>query len=174
MAKTIRRFVISDLHFGHQNILSFIDGDSRPIRPFSNLEEMHNRIISQWNETVTDHDKVYVLGDIAMPRQAIKLFAQLRGRKVLVKGNHDLFKLSDYTPYFEDIRSLALVDNRAIMTHIPIHPECVDRFGFNIHGHTHAMKINDPRYINVCVEQIGFRPVLIEDLLKNTEAKNIK
>jgi calcineurin-like phosphoesterase family protein len=29
----------------------------------------------------------------------------------------------------------------------------------NVHGHIHARRINDPRYINVCVEQINYTPV---------------
>ena len=41
-------------------------------------------------------------------------------------------------PYFEDIRSV--VSNRTgfIGLHIPLHPESLSRWGFNIHGHLHA------------------------------------
>jgi calcineurin-like phosphoesterase family protein len=61
--------------------------------------------------------------------------------------------------------------NGMILSHIPLHPESLGRFGTNIHGHTHANRMMidgkiDPRYHCVCVEQTDFRPILFEDVLK--------
>ncbi|MGA1873758.1 MAG: hypothetical protein ACMUHY_08805, partial [Thermoplasmatota archaeon] len=39
--------------------------------------------------------------------------------KVLIKGNHDIFKLTDYTKYFRDIRGYHVM-NGLILSHIPI------------------------------------------------------
>jgi len=57
------------------------------------------------------------------------------------------------------------------MSHIPIHPDCIGRFIFNIHGHTHYNHVmrdgaRDFRYVNVCVEHTGYRPVLLNWVLE--------
>ena len=48
---------ISDLHLGHANVIKFDN------RPFKNLEEMHERIITNWNKVTNKNDTVYILGD---------------------------------------------------------------------------------------------------------------
>ena len=53
-------FFTSDLHLGHANIIRLCD------RPFSNVEEMDETIINNWNEHVHKDDTVYVLGDFTM------------------------------------------------------------------------------------------------------------
>jgi calcineurin-like phosphoesterase family protein len=100
----------------------------------------------------------------------------LNGDKVLIKGNHDIFKLEDYTKYFRDIRSYHVV-NGMILSHIPVHESNLYRFGTNIHGHLHekrvtmldtylSEKVIDPRYFNVCVERTDFRPISLETVFE--------
>ena len=48
----------SDLHFGHRNVINFCD------RPFSNEKEMGESLINNWNETVSENDVVFILGDV--------------------------------------------------------------------------------------------------------------
>ena len=50
-------YFISDIHFGHTNILKLSK------RPFESIEEMDNHIINEWNNRVTDDDIVYIIGD---------------------------------------------------------------------------------------------------------------
>lgn len=75
----------SDLHFGHQNILSYCD------RPFSSVEEMNRALVERWNDQVSDADTVMVLGDVAMGKvaESLEWAKQLNGEKLLVPGNHD-------------------------------------------------------------------------------------
>ena len=78
-------YFISDLHFGHKNILKFDN------RPFLNIEQHDKAIIENWNNVVGENDDVYVLGDISWydAEQTIQIFKQLKGRIHLIKGNHD-------------------------------------------------------------------------------------
>ena len=49
-----KNFYISDLHFGHKNIIGF---DSRP---WNDLAEMEKGLINNWNNVVTKEDTTYI------------------------------------------------------------------------------------------------------------------
>jgi len=163
---TMKRFTIADHHLGQEKVLSF-EHNGKPLRPFSTIEEMHECLIDNHNSVVRPVDKVYFCGDVAFRRAALSLLSRFNGRKVLVKGNHDVYKLKDYMPYFEDIRGIAVLPFKAILTHVPVHSFCLNRpsWPVNIHGHLHAHNIDDDRYINVSCEQVNYTPVEIESLL---------
>jgi calcineurin-like phosphoesterase family protein len=163
-------FLVSDTHFGHAGVCRFTHNDTGiKIRPWDNPEEMDEAMVKLWNETVKPTDKVYHLGDVVINRKALAILPRLNGDKVLIKGNHDIFKLGDYTQHFRDIRGYHVMNNM-ILSHIPVHPESKGRFSANIHGHLHTNRVMigneiDPFYFNVSVEQIGFKPILFEDVL---------
>lgn len=159
-------WLISDTHFGHENLCTkFKLQDGSPARPFSSGEEMDEFMVDRWNETVRPNDKVYHLGDVAISRNSLRILSRLNGDKVLIRGNRDIFELSDYTPYFRDIRGSHLI-NGFLLTHIPVHEANLYHFGCNIHGHTHTNSLEDTRYLNVCVEKIDYTPILFEDVCK--------
>ena len=165
-------FLISDTHFGHANVLTF-KHDGKPLRPFGSLTEMHVEMIDRWNSVVTPQDKVYHLGDVAFSKEGLKLLHMLNGKKRLVRGNHDLFKTSAYLEHFQEIYGVRHIDG-IWMTHVPMHPDCLNekRVNINVHGHLHANKINDDRYVNVSVECVNYTPVSIDEirsLNSNTE-----
>lgn len=77
---------ISDLHFGHRNIIRYDN------RPFSSVDEMDEAMTELWNETVSPKDTTYILGDICWNTnyEAWKAaLSRLNGTKFVVKGNHD-------------------------------------------------------------------------------------
>lgn len=78
-------YYTSDLHFGHLNIIRFCD------RPFPGVPAMNARLVQLWNETVTEDDTVWVLGDVALGAldESLACVGRLAGRKILVPGNHD-------------------------------------------------------------------------------------
>ena len=111
-------------------------------------------------------DKVYVLGDVALSKRHLPHLGRLHGKLTLVGGNHDSIGLKAYLPYFRDIvGAKEMKDERLVLTHIPIHTACVDRFGTNVHGHLHAETIDDPRYLCVSVEQTNYTPISLDEVL---------
>ena len=78
-------YFISDLHFGHGNIISMDN------RPFKNAEEMDTELIKRWNNKVLSNDVVYILGDFSWHNsgRTVEILNELKGVKILVKGNHD-------------------------------------------------------------------------------------
>ena len=176
-------FLTSDTHFGHTGVCKFTNKDGSKMRPWTDPDEMDEEMVRRWNETVRPKDKVYHLGDVVMNRKALKIMSRLNGDKVLIRGNHDIFKDDDYREYFRELRAYHVM-NGMILSHIPLHPESLGRFGTNIHGHLHSNRVMktvetlhefttrgkreyiDTRYHCVCVEQTDYRPILFEDVLK--------
>ncbi len=137
---TINIFLTADTHFGHQGVCEFVREDGSPLRPWNNSEEMDEELVKRWNETVRPNDKVYHLGDVTISKKALITLGRLNGTKILIKGNHDVHKLSNYIPYFKDIRAYHVMD-KIIMSHIPVHPDSKGRFIANIHGHLHSRRV---------------------------------
>jgi calcineurin-like phosphoesterase family protein len=183
-------FLVSDTHFGHTGVCRFTRNDGvTKLRPWDSAEEMDEAMVKAWNERVKPTDKVYHLGDVVIARKSLKIMERLNGDKVLIRGNHDIYKDEDYSKYFRSIRAYHVM-NGMILSHIPLHSDSMGRFGTNIHGHTHANRVkkargvdartgavlyseeNDVRYHCVCVEQTpDFAPILFEDVIKNIEAE---
>ena len=163
MAKT---FLISDTHFSHNNILTFKKEDGTPLRDgFYDIHHHDETLIENWNKVVSPQDKVYHLGDVGFTNWTLldSILSRLNGTKVLIKGNHDNHKLSQYAQHFKDIRASHVLD-KMILTHIPIHPDSLSRWKANIHGHTHGNNLSDKRYFNVSVEQIKYKPIDFEEI----------
>ena len=182
-------FLVSDTHFGHAGVCRFTESDGvTKIRPWTDPDEMDEEMIKRWNDTVRPNDKVYHLGDVVINRKALPTLARLNGDKVLIRGNHDIFRDDEYREYFRELRAYHVL-NGTILSHIPLHPESLGRFGVNIHGHLHSNRVkkiigvdvrtgefkhsteNDIRYHCVCVEQTDFTPILLEDVFERIEAE---
>ena len=169
-------FFVSDTHFGHANIIKFTDNNGNRIRPFDSIEEHDETLVRNWNSVVQPNDRVYHLGDVVINRKFLPILGRLNGRKKLVKGNHDIFNLKDYAPYFEDILAYRVFPKEGIIcSHIPVHVDNLERFPLNVHGHTHSNFVKttqfsskgtpDPRYLNICVEHTNWTPVSFDFLL---------
>ena len=176
-------FLVSDTHFGHAGVCRFLRNDGTKLRPWDDPEEMDEFMVKAWNERVKPNDKVYHLGDVVINRKALKTLARLNGDKVLIRGNHDIFRDDDYREYFRELRAYHVM-NGMILSHIPVHPESLGRFGVNIHGHLHHRRVMqdfgklnglpeviDYRYHCVCVEQTDYAPILFEDVVKRIRAE---
>ena len=168
-------FLVSDTHFGHAGVCRFLRNDGTKLRPWDSPEEMDEYMVEAWNKKVRPNDKVYHLGDVVINRRALKILSLLNGDKVLIRGNHDIFRDTEYRHYFREIRAYHVM-NGMILSHIPIHSDSLGRFGTNIHGHLHSNRVMkdgvvDTRYHCVCVEQTDFAPILFEDVIKRIEAE---
>lgn len=171
MSKT---WVYSDPHFYHKNIVKFTKEDGTNLRPWDDAETMTEEMIEWYNESVSEGDRVYILGDVAFTAAHMKAaVTRMKGRKVLVPGNHEPTKMRKYFDLFDDVRGY-VQRNGFIMSHIPLHPDSLGRWSLNIHGHLHANQVMrekmdgrapDYRYYCACVERTNFRPKLLDEIL---------
>ena len=79
-------YYTADLHLGHENVIQHCS------RPFATVEEMDAALIRNWNSRVHRNDTIYIVGDLFFRnrRSAEDYLGELKGRKHLVLGNHDL------------------------------------------------------------------------------------
>ena len=169
-------FYISDLHFGHKNVISLCG------RPFSSVEEMDEYLIKEWNKVVHRNDQVYILGDmIFRATEAPEHYLErLRGEKHLIIGNHDKSWMGkvDLSKYFKSVQWMTVVNTgkgKAMLCHFPL----MDFEGrYMIHGHIHGKAETLPYWnfvknsetmLNAGVDINGYRPVSIEELIENNE-----
>ena len=84
-------FITSDHHFEHNNIIKYCE------RPFSDVHEMDNTLIDNWNSVVRPHDQVFHLGDFSLgePETAKEYFSELNGRITVLTytWHHDKYWL---------------------------------------------------------------------------------
>jgi len=170
-------WVISDTHFGHENILKFKDKDGQPVRDFESVEEMNETMVDRWNSVVKQGDKVYHLGDVFFgSKDNFKtLWPRLNGHKRLIVGNHDDIKFLSSGGFFGKVQMWRIFsEHKLIMSHVPLRQDQFrdnewtrgeDPDGFiNVHGHIHQNPSPEGPYKCVCVEQTNYTPVNIEDL----------
>ncbi len=166
-------FYTADLHFHYKPFL--------PGRPFASVEEMDEAMIRLWNETVTDEDTVYVVGDVGynggyVPGDAL---GRLQGRKHLIRGNHDTGfenapKLFDYFETVTDFNEIDDGETHILLCHYPI---LYRKRGYMIHGHLHQTRGPEydilrqmPRMLNAGVDVNFYRPVTLAQLVENNRA----
>ena len=164
-------FVISDTHFNHSNILDFKDYIGKPCREFDSVEQRNEAMLDNWVSVVGPKDTVIHCGDVLFGHNKVEWmtenFDRLPGKKRLVVGNHDNLKM--LAPFFKDMQ-LWIDMPDFIFTHTPLHESTLaekHRFKepkINVHGHIHTNPSPEGPYRCVCVEQINFTPINIEDL----------
>jgi calcineurin-like phosphoesterase family protein len=84
----IPQWVISDTHFGHDNILAYCPWRQTWAK---SVAEHDSALIAAWRKVVRPTDWVLHLGDVALgtKEHAAVIRRRLLGRIVLVRGNHD-------------------------------------------------------------------------------------
>ncbi len=142
------KLYISDLHFYHENAIKMDE------RNFSDIHQMNQYMINQWNSTVKGGDIVVVLGDLFWtkePDEVNYVLNRLSGKICLIEGNHDnrwLKKPGINLSRFEWIKSYAEFqdgERNVIASHYPIfcynHQYLTNEDGsprtYMLYGHIH-------------------------------------
>ena len=167
---------ISDLHFGHDNVINFDH------RPFSDVEEMDRALINFWNNKVQQDDHVYIIGDFCCRNERPEewYLRQLKGHKHLIIGNHDqnLLKNEKAMSYLESADKMMLVkeeDLRFVLCHYPLATWYRKEYGsWHIYGHIHKNKDDVYQFMNQQERALNagcmlnhYTPVSLNELIRN-------
>lgn len=134
-------YYIGDLHIGCKN-------------SFENRTLEHDQIIiNNWNTVVHNNDTVFILGDIGRlgnnkdNAYVASIISQLKGKKVLILGNHDQQGVKDnriLQLFTEVVSYKEITDNfngknhNLVLSHYPIYSWNGAYKGWiHLYGHTH-------------------------------------
>lgn len=168
------RYVISDHHFGHTNIIEYCD------RPFSTVGEMDTTLLDRHYETIESDALLLHLGDVAMDmqdgRETIEYFQRLDG-DLLIRGNHDVGLDPEDAPF--PVLDSCVVAHGEYTFYCTHRPEDIpdDWEGWALHGHAHNNDTEtypfvayDERRVNVSSELLAFRPLSLETITSLLDA----
>lgn len=179
-------YITSDWHLNHQNIKTYCQ------RP----DDFTELILKRHNQTVTDNDTVFMLGDVAIGKKAlaVDLIRQMKGRLILVRGNHDRDKSCGW--WMEngfDFACDSFVFRHVLFTHEPYGSWQKDRAElslpqgceYNVHGHLHniwdgfhpddgkiaetPIKLRYPWQRLFAIEYTDYKPVSFDKFLAHPE-----
>ena len=157
----------SDLHLGHRAIAKY-----RPI--FETAEEHHETVFDNFATNINKRDSLILCGDVAFTLEWLYRLKEIKCvKKTLIIGNHDTERevsLRHLAEVFDEISGLYSKRN-CWFSHAPIHPDEIRGKKYNIHGHTHQYCIDDPRYINICLEHTNYKPISFEELMLNVNQR---
>lgn len=161
----MRVFAISDQHYGHDNIIKYCK------RSAPNADSDAISMIRAHNETVTDEDLVIFVGDVSCSQYGRiilpKIVPKLKGKKILVRGNHDHQNTIAYKRMgFLEVKDVLILGD-FIFNHYPDSPKVLEiaaKRGLTlVCGHTHKpFNFKDGiKRINVAVDVMGLSPKYI-------------
>ena len=157
-------FFTADLHLGHSNVVKYCN------RPFQTTEEMNEKLIENRNDTVSDRDEIYVIGDFAFmgTQQTEVILKHLKGRKYLLRGNHD--KSLNETmalKYFERIKVYCVLKvqerdhqiQKVVLFHYALRTWDSAPYGaWNLYGHSHGNLKEDPESLSLDAGVVQWPP----------------
>ena len=169
----------SDLHFFHRAVIDYAK------RPFKDVDEMNEGLITKWNERVQPGDSVYVVGDFSFGnfKKTAEVYERLQGQKFLVRGNHDRDeKIQKLFAWSKDLYTVKVPlegDNvqRIVLCHYPLVVWDRSHHGaWMLHGHSHGTLPDDPNALrlDIGVDCWNMAPVSFPEIQARMAQKNYK
>ena len=162
-------YFTSDLHLGHEAVVRMQN------RPYANADEMNRSLIINYNSLVRDNDTVYLLGDICFRigvDKANELIASMKGKKYLIRGNHDKKYDESLFEAVRDFMSISVNGYNLSLMHYPMLSWPKSHYGsLMLHGHIHSdgvynlenLEAGIRRY-DVGVDANGYYPVSMDQI----------
>jgi len=157
-------YLIGDLHLDHANIINYC---ARPFL-FSEVEEMNNVLVDNWNNTVKENT-IFFLGDLSFgrgSRPAEYWLGKLKGDIHFIRGNHETGVKNS-----KEYEILEYKNHKFLLVHDPDNLP-IKWNGWIIHGHKHNndMKnypfINgEKKTINVGAELLNYKPIDLDFII---------
>ena len=154
----------SDTHFGHTNVIKYCN------RPFKDTQEMDEALVEKWNSRIKPQDTVYHLGDFSF-RENRDWFnpRMLRGKKILIRGNHDKKINKDIWNEVHNYYELKVNKQMFVLSHYPfLEWNKGHRGSIHLHGHCHGNRAKDTahlRMLDVGVDCHDYGPLHIDEVV---------
>jgi calcineurin-like phosphoesterase family protein len=164
----------SDLHLGHANILKYSN------RPFSDVVEMDNKLIHNWNERIGQYDHVWFLGDFCFTNieKGQEYLNRLNGIKHLIIGNHDkvAVQLKGWTT-IDPLKEIKLNGQWITLCHYAMRIWNKSHYKtWHLYGHSHGSLPDDPNSLSfdVGVDCHNYMPLSFQEVEHIMNKKSYK
>ena len=169
-------FFCSDTHFFHKSICKYSN------RPYGNLEEMHNDIVSKFNSKITPKDTLILIGDITfgdLP-ETKKILDAINGHKILVCGNHDDSDTEKLFSNHSDFLKLRVFDlnnekHNLVLCHYALRVWHKSHHGsISLYGHSHGSLPGEGKQMDVGVDTNNMYPYSFDEIMERMNNIDIK
>lgn len=164
----------SDTHFGHRNILKH----NSETRPYDDVDQMNESMISAWNDRVSKNDVIYHLGDFALTNKtkAQEILGRLNGQKHLIMGNHDKGVANKIIGWssIQAYKEISIDKRKIVLFHYAMRVwNCSHHGAFHLYGHSHGSlpDILSSRSMDVGVDATGQIAVSYEEVRERLEKR---
>lgn len=168
-------FFTADEHYFHENIIKFTN------RPYANIREMNEALISNHNEIVSKGDITVHAGDFALtnPRLTVDILGQLNGNHILLMGSHDraierIVKKGNYAEkeyhdglftYRGRILEMAVKNRPIVVCHYCIRVWAKSHYNaWHLYGHSHGQLEPIGKSWDIGVDNNNFYPLSFENV----------
>ena len=142
---------------------------------------MDDTLIKNWNSVVGKEDTVYHLGDFMFKGDRSHYFPVLKGKKILIHGNHDHKHTFDLPwdaqhDYLEFSYGFEGKNTHIVLFHYPIENwHWMGGGALHFYGHIHNAKIPYKKgRFNMSVEEINYTPIELKSIIEKEQNKNVE
>lgn len=162
----------ADYHLGHANIIKYCS------RPFASTDEMDKQIVDNVTSAVKGGDTLYFLGDITFKKERALYFLKRLGdvKLVFIPGNHDspevLKVVAAAGVLAQPIEDIAVNGQQITLCHYAMRVWNASHFNsWQLYGHSHGRLPPMGKQHDVGVDNNGFKPVSMDELVAIMEKK---
>jgi calcineurin-like phosphoesterase family protein len=176
-------FFISDTHWGHKNIIKYSN------RPYADVVEMNEGLITNWNAVVKPADTVWHNGDFAFMQYPDfkNVLRRLNGTIHVILGNHDQMitqnkfdilqgkKIQSIQNYAE----VKVAGTMIVLFHYGMRTWNKAHYNsIHLYGHSHGTLPSFGRSVDVGVDckevTPEYRPIHLDEILKFMSGKGFE
>ena len=178
----------SDYHLNHRGIVVHCH------RPFKDVEEMNETIITNHNAVVQDKDEFYFLGDLCFGNEKViaQFLGRLRGKIKIIFGNHDKTlkkfarkdlnahsNLKGRVEFLGDFKEINILGQKITLCHYPLltwNRKAYGSWMLAAHSHynmpaTRKEGVSLGKILDVGVDGNSFKPYSFEEIKRIMENK---
>lgn len=158
---------VSDEHYGHRNVIEYCN------RPFYDVEEMDEALISNHNSVVKDDDLVIHAGDFTLWKNVEGIYKKyinrLKGKHIFLKGSHDYWLPWNKS---QQIWEKKFPSCYIVVCHYAMHTWARSHYNsYHLFGHSHGnLELPGKRY-DIGVDKNNFFPVSLKQITDIMKSK---
>lgn len=171
----MKNFFSSDFHLDHKNVIKYDN------RPFADIIDMNDEIITNHNQIVKPNDNFYFLGDFCFSNRTEHFLRQLNGNLFFIKGNHDkhdTIKLyQKYGTYLGEQKRIKIGEQEIILNHYAMRVWDKSHHGaWHLYGHSHGSLPDNPNSLSFDIGCMNFdyKPLEFEQIKQIMSKKTFK